>query len=63
MTGEYLANAILVELEKTGLNIQDYHGQGYDNGANIQGVNIRMKTRILDINLKVFFVICCHSWN
>lgn len=63
-TGEYLANAILEHLEKYDLNIQDCRGQGYDNGANMVGVNSGVKTRILNINPRAFFTPCgCHSWN
>ncbi|GBP69990.1 52 kDa repressor of the inhibitor of the protein kinase [Eumeta japonica] len=63
-TGEYLANAILEHLEKYDLNIQDCRGQGYDNGANMVGVNTGVKTRILNINPRAFFTPCgCHSWN
>ncbi|GFT65562.1 hypothetical protein TNCV_1352921 [Trichonephila clavipes] len=36
MTGEYLTNAKLGELEKNGLDIQNCRGQGYDNGANMR---------------------------
>lgn len=63
-TGEYLTNAILGELEKNGLNIQDCRGQGYDNGANMVGVNSGVKNLILNINPRAFFTPCgCHSWN
>ncbi|GFV31808.1 TTF-type domain-containing protein [Trichonephila clavipes] len=37
-TGEYLTNAILKELGKNGLDIQNCRGQGYDNGANMVDV-------------------------
>lgn len=63
-TGEYLSNAILGELEKYGLDIQNCRGQGYDNGANMVGINSGVKTRILNINPRAFFTPCgCHSWN
>lgn len=63
-TGEYLTNAILEELEKNGLDIQNCRGQGYDNGANMVGINSGVKTRILNINPRAFFTPCgCHSWN
>ncbi|GBP13472.1 hypothetical protein EVAR_4221_1 [Eumeta japonica] len=49
---------------KYDLNIQDCRGQGYDNGANMVGVNTGVKTRILNINPRAFFTPCgCHSWN
>ncbi|GFX98578.1 zinc finger MYM-type protein 1 [Trichonephila clavipes] len=37
--GEYIANSILQELERNGLDIQNGRGQGYDNGANRVGIN------------------------
>ncbi|GFV02063.1 uncharacterized protein TNCV_3479901 [Trichonephila clavipes] len=49
---------------KNGLDIQNCRGQGYNNGANIVGVNSGVKTRILNINPTVFFTpYNCHSWN
>ncbi|GFT93862.1 zinc finger MYM-type protein 1 [Trichonephila clavipes] len=37
--GEYITNSILQELERNGLDIQNCRGQGYDNGANMVGIN------------------------
>ncbi|XP_060866247.1 uncharacterized protein LOC132941980 [Metopolophium dirhodum] len=63
-TGEHLTNIILHELKSNGLDIQDCRGQGFDNGANMVGINKGVKTRILNINPKAFFAPCgCHSWN
>ncbi|GFX69079.1 zinc finger MYM-type protein 1 [Trichonephila clavipes] len=63
-TGEYITNSILQELERNGLDIQNCRGQGYDNGANMVGINKGVKTRILNINPRAFFTPCgCHSWN
>ncbi|GFX47960.1 zinc finger MYM-type protein 1 [Trichonephila clavipes] len=63
-TGEYITNSILQELERNGLDIQNCRGQGYDNGANMVGINKGVRTRILNINPKAFFTPCgCHSWN
>ncbi|GFW91513.1 zinc finger MYM-type protein 1 [Trichonephila clavipes] len=63
-TGEYITNSILQELERNGLDTQNYRGQGYDNGANMVGINKGVRTRILNINPKAFFTPCgCHSWN
>ncbi|GFW45447.1 TTF-type domain-containing protein [Trichonephila clavipes] len=45
-TGEYLTNAILGELGKNGLDIQNCRGQGYDNGANMLGKIRGFQTRI-----------------
>ncbi|GFV12938.1 zinc finger MYM-type protein 1 [Trichonephila clavipes] len=63
-TGEYLTKAILVEAEKNGLDDQNCRGQGYDNGANMIGINSGVKTQILNLNPRAFFTPCdCHSWN
>ncbi|GFX77011.1 zinc finger MYM-type protein 1 [Trichonephila clavipes] len=60
-TGEYLTNAILGELEKNGLDIQNCRSQVYDNGANMVGTNSGVETRILNINPLEFFTPCgCH---
>ncbi|GFY02961.1 zinc finger MYM-type protein 1 [Trichonephila clavipes] len=63
-TEEYMTNSILQELERNGLDIQNCRGQGYDNGANMVGINKGVRTRILNINPRAFFTPCrCHSWN
>ncbi|GBP51838.1 Zinc finger MYM-type protein 1 [Eumeta japonica] len=63
-TGEYLTNTKLQELDRNGLDIQNCRGQGYDNGANMVGINKGVRTRILNINPRAFFTPCgCHSWN
>lgn len=63
-TGEYLTKSILQELERNDLDIQNCRGQGYDNGANMVGINKGVRTRILNINPRAFFTPCgCHSWN
>ncbi|XP_051168857.1 zinc finger MYM-type protein 1-like [Leptopilina boulardi] len=59
-TGEFITKLVLNELEKHGLDIQNCRGQGYDNGANMVGIN----KGILNINPRAFFTPCgCHSWN
>lgn len=63
-TGAALSDLVLQELLRVGLDIQNCRGQGYDNGANMVGVNKGVKTRILNINPRAFFTPCgCHSWN
>ncbi|GFX99336.1 zinc finger MYM-type protein 1 [Trichonephila clavipes] len=60
-TGEYITNSILQELERNGLNIQNCRGQGYDNGANMVGINKVVRTRILNINPRAFFTRCADA--
>ncbi|GFV84582.1 zinc finger MYM-type protein 1 [Trichonephila clavipes] len=61
-TGESITNSILQKLERNVLDIQNCRGQGYDNSANMVGIN--KGKRILDINPRAFFTPCgCHSWN
>ncbi|GFV73762.1 zinc finger MYM-type protein 1 [Trichonephila clavipes] len=63
-TGEYITNSILQELDRNGLDIPNCRGQGYDNGANMVGINKGVRTSILNINPRAFFTPCgCHSWN
>ncbi|GFX59426.1 hypothetical protein TNCV_4793621 [Trichonephila clavipes] len=50
--------AILGELEKNGLDIQNCRGQGYNNGANMVGINSGVKTRILNRNPLPIFTPC-----
>ena len=52
------------ELKKFELNIQNIRGQGYDNGANMKGVDSGVQKRLLNINRKAFFTPCaCHNYN
>ncbi|CAH2226204.1 Hypothetical predicted protein [Pelobates cultripes] len=50
-TAEELTKTILFEIDELGLDIKNCRGQGYDNGANMQGEKSGVKTRILNINL------------
>jgi hypothetical protein len=63
-TAATLTDSILRELQSLGLNINDFCGQGYDNGANMVGMNSGVKTKILAINPRAVFTVCgCHNWN
>lgn len=46
------------ELESLGLNLDDIRGQGFDNGAPMNGKNIGVQMRILDLNPRAFFNPC-----
>ena len=46
------------------LDINDIHGQGYDNGSNMKGKHQGVQKRLLDINARVLYTPCgCHSLN
>ena len=46
------------------LNIDDIRGQGYGNGLNMKGRHQSVQKRLLDVNLRAFYVPCrCHSLN
>jgi hypothetical protein len=63
-TAAALTDAILRELQILGLNIDDCCDQVYDNGANMVGVNLSVKAKILAINPRAFFTACgYHNWS
>lgn len=63
-TGAALSQVLLNTLDSLGLKIEDIRGQGYDNGANMRGINSGVQRHILNRNPKAFFVPCaCHSLN
>ncbi|KAF2895704.1 hypothetical protein ILUMI_10484 [Ignelater luminosus] len=63
-TGASLVDCILQKLDEFGLNISDLRGQGYDNGANMEGKKSGVQRRILNLNLKAFYVPCAaHTLN
>jgi hypothetical protein len=63
-TGETLTNIILQEMSSCNLDMNNRHGQGYDNGANMIGKHKEVRTRINNLNPRAFFNPCgCHSLN
>lgn len=63
-TGEGITNAIIAELKKANLDVQNIRGQGYDNGANMVGVTKGVHSRMLELNSRALFVPCaCHKLN
>jgi hypothetical protein len=40
------------------IDIHDMCGQGYDNGANIKEKNYGLRKKIIDLNIRAFFVPC-----
>ena len=58
-------NEIISEIKSLELDINDVHGQGYDNGSNImKGKKQGLQKRIIDINPKAFYTPCgCHNLN
>ncbi|XP_023239044.1 uncharacterized protein LOC111637713 [Centruroides sculpturatus] len=62
--GEGLSTEILNKLEVDKLDIQDFRGQGFDNGANMAGKYKGVSARILEINNLAIFVPCAaHNLN
>lgn len=63
-SGFGLSDQILNTIKYNGLNIMDCRGQGYDNGANMAGVNNGVQAHILRLNKLATFVPCtAHSLN
>ncbi|XP_076952838.1 uncharacterized protein LOC143626733 [Bidens hawaiensis] len=63
-TGKGLFDVTREELNSLGLDIDDMHGQGYDNGANMKGKHQGVQRRFLDMNHRAFYTACgCHSLN
>ena len=62
--GNGLFNEIINAIKNLELDINDVHGQGYDNGSNMKGKKQAVQKRILDINSKAFYTPCgCHNLN
>jgi hypothetical protein len=55
-TAATLTTPFLRDLQNLCLNINDCCGQGYDNGANMGGMNLGVKTKILAINQSKSFL-------
>ncbi|VFQ69512.1 unnamed protein product [Cuscuta campestris] len=63
-TEKGLFDVTIEELKSLGLEIDDIHGQGYDNGANMKGKHQGVQKTFLDVNLRAFYTPCgCHSLN
>lgn len=63
-TGLNLANILLDNLKKYGINIMDCRGQAYDNGSNMIGKYQGVQTRINNLNPRAFFTPCAsHNLN
>ncbi|XP_022031236.1 zinc finger MYM-type protein 1-like [Helianthus annuus] len=63
-TGKGLFVVTYAELQNLGLEIDDMHGQGYHNGANMKGSHQGVQTRFLKENPRAFYTPCgSHSLN
>ena len=63
-TGQDLCDALMNELEKLELDVQNIHGQDYDNSVNMKDVHFGIQNRFLNINSRAFFTPCaCHNYN
>ena len=64
LTGEALANLILDEIKKLGLDIQNCRGQGYDGAGAVSGKEKGVANRIKEVNPKALNTHCaCHRLN
>ncbi|CAM4565616.1 unnamed protein product [Caretta caretta] len=64
MTGAFMNETILQELETMSLSVENLHGQGYDNGSNMKGKDNGVQRRMMEINPRAFFIPCsAHSLN
>ena len=62
--GKGLFNEIINAIKNLELDINDVHGQGYDNGSNMKRKKQAVQKSILDINSKAFYTPCgCHNLN
>ena len=63
-TDSGLTEVLINILTKHGLDISNCRGQGYDNESNMEGKNIGVQKRILDINPLALYVPCgSHNLN
>lgn len=59
-----LSNVLLNKLKDYDIDIANRRGQGYDNGANMVGQYQGVQSRILNQNLRAFFIpYWAHSFN
>lgn len=55
---------MLQQLQEMEIPLKNMKGQGYDNGSNMKGKNIRVQNRILQINPRAIYIPCSsHSLN
>ncbi|CAM5106953.1 unnamed protein product [Eretmochelys imbricata] len=64
MTGAFMTETILQDLETMSLSVANVCGHGYDNGSNMKGKDNGVQRRMMEINPRAFFVLCSvHSLN
>ena len=63
-TGRELLDTFMKRAEELGLNLADCRGQCYDNGANMKGKKVGVRTKLLEINSEALYMHCTnHSLN
>ena len=61
-TGKGLFDEIINVINILELDINDIHGQWYNNGSNMKGKHQGVQKRLLDINPRAVYTPCgCHS--
>ncbi|XP_073136934.1 uncharacterized protein [Henckelia pumila] len=60
-SGLSLFNELCAALDSLGLDIDNIRGQGYDNGSNMREKHQCVQKRLLDINLRAFYMPCVFS--
>ncbi|XP_014788631.1 uncharacterized protein LOC106882459 [Octopus bimaculoides] len=57
-TGAFITDTILEKLHEVSLSVENLCGQGFDNGSNMKDKDNGVQRRLLNINLRAYFVPC-----
>ena len=57
-TGEYMCDKVLDKLKEQDIDIQNCHGQSYDNAVNMSGKYAGLQRKIKDVNNLVDYIPC-----
>ena len=59
MNGEAIANQIIHIIQRAGLDIKLFRGQGYDGASNMSSEAVGVQSRIKALCQKAMYVHCC----